>query len=448
MKYRLMNSSPEYVLDFIEANESIFESEEELQEALFQRDEPLINLALALYGNNEDVLCRLYESGNFDLQTACMAGKAFGHYDYCQEAEVWLGNKTYILELAKESSVQFTDTTLQVNDEARLLATLLSNPEISSELLLLFINRQWQFTGLSDSAHRYLLIDMLHNKQPLLIDKEECFRNPDPSQALWKLTEKLDVNLKNAALLTNLLEQCPLVVGWPAASIGILQAASRWFAPNEHETLPKSFKSFGCSLQEHTSYNHYNFANYYEWLRFKIASQYPEYEDDFTKLSESNDRPIRLAFYERCNYFFLLPPDSDKEKEEVDNISKRYDRDGHYYLLALKNNKEVDFLMLEGLLEKLAQCAKNNYQKDKSDHQKQALLEHFKKLYKDETGVDWGDRNTREQKELEERNKKENNELKNPKAIAELQAEANIKKYPIILLGIIIFIALVLSKTN
>lgn len=143
MKYRLINASPEYVIDFIEANEFEFQHEEELQEALFQRNEPLINLALALYGNNEIVVGKLYETGNFDLQTACMAGNVFGQADYSQDENVWLGNKSYMSELVKQTSVQFTDTGVEFNNEVKLLTTLLCNHESSHELLMLFINRQY-----------------------------------------------------------------------------------------------------------------------------------------------------------------------------------------------------------------------------------------------------------------------------------------------------------------
>lgn len=437
MKYRLINASPEYVLDFIEANEFIFKSEEELQEALFQRNEPLINLALALYGNNEDILCKLYESGNLDLQTACMAGKGFGPKWSSPELDAWFNDKTYILELVKESSVKFADDVLEANNETKLLATLLSNPESTHELLLLFINRQWQFAELNDSVYKYLLISMHYNKQPLLFDKEGVSIDNDLAESLWQLTETLDVNLQNTVLLINLLGRCPINDNcYISNSINILKTASRWFAPTEDETLPKSFDWY---LHEHKYFGDYDFIDDYEKLRFIIASQYPYYNDDFKKLSESDDRPIRLAYYEQCDYLSLSYEGSDEEneKEEVNNISKRYNRDGHDYLLAMKNNERVGYSYLENsLLEKLVECAENNYQKDESDYFRQGLFEDFKKLYEDKNSAAWGERNRKKLKELEE-----------PKAIAELQAKANIK-YPMIFLGIAMLIILVLSKEH
>lgn len=377
IKYRLIHASPEYVLNFIEENKFKFRELEHLQEILYERNEPLINLAIALYGFNIKVICSIYDSGDLGLQTACMEGCLFSMKGYDTDTNHWLNSKDYISKLTKNATVSDLDSGYEINAEAQLLKTLITNPECSTEILTQFINRKWQFSEIKDSVFRYILIESISNKQSGISNE---IYDSDLATALWNLTLTLDVNIDNAILLINLLDKLQLSYStYISSEIDFLSAAKRWFAPCESETISEPIN---LHLFYNKAFYDYNFESPYQYLRLVVARRYTYDSDDFDKLSQIDDRPIRIAFYESFNFWKLnMEGSTDKDaQDELENIKKRYNKDGHYYLAALEKNTQLNFYLLKGSLKEIAECAKDNYLKDKTNAYNQSLFEYFKEL--------------------------------------------------------------------
>ena len=82
----LENSSPSVVYDWFEKNASklrswvIFNEKPKTEVALLKRNEPIIDLALALFSHNDEIRNIIFERGDITLQKAVLTNKNCGYF--------------------------------------------------------------------------------------------------------------------------------------------------------------------------------------------------------------------------------------------------------------------------------------------------------------------------------------------------------------------------------
>jgi hypothetical protein len=141
--YKLLNSSPQVVYDFFEKpatdQKHIFSVtlvDEETEKKLITRNEPLINLAIALFGCFSEVSLQLYNNSDLDIKKAVLHGRGFADgLNYCC------------------NSCEEIIASLIENKQVELLKYFVSNPYLSGRILENLYCKKSFFSGLGVDEH-------------------------------------------------------------------------------------------------------------------------------------------------------------------------------------------------------------------------------------------------------------------------------------------------------
>lgn len=184
LSYELMHASPEYVYKWLKKNQTNDEVDKyNIEPFLLKRNEPLINLGLALYGENPDTGFTLYKTGNDEIKKAVLAGQTFA-YSYG-----WLLNEDILADMIRSKDLI-------------LLKHLFTNELIPDDLLIQLYEKKDLYSSLNDDDWHSILKLSLFNKR-LKIIKESFPGFDNVLIAFWNLFEILPANDITVKLLSS-----------------------------------------------------------------------------------------------------------------------------------------------------------------------------------------------------------------------------------------------------
>jgi hypothetical protein len=344
LEAQLVNSSPEYVYEWLrshaEGQKAVDDLDEEAEKALLMRQQPLVDLGLARYGGSQEVLRRLFRES-----TASSSSDAESSFH--SERGLWIHGKSSATSAARLAVLtnQIVNRahfvawggsrdTLPVflfnNDEELQaflanatnleLAALLRNPNIDDDFLAsLFDHAKW-FANLEESRWRLLIAACTRN--PRLSAKEQTTEDGSGDYffnhvfaAAWRLCAKVPVTVEWAAVLSALLT-ATTAAGWSFKQADIPSVIERWRVPEEACGESRRFRGLPK----------YGILNEFENVRLQLARLFrpPRLE----LLRTDDDIALRCAFYANgCM--------------SADQIAAAFDKDREYFLAAALRNERI-----------------------------------------------------------------------------------------------------------
>ncbi|RKU15597.1 hypothetical protein C6501_06795 [Candidatus Poribacteria bacterium] len=285
LKYWLTHADANSVFEWLREEKPYFTtSEEEIATVLIERDEPLINLGVALYGRrlSNKTLQHLYSNDDRRIKKAALSAN-FG----IPIIVSWAASPEVLGEI------------LNSFDE-ELLNSLLSNESIDQRLLVFLYKRERYFSNLTDKQWLKAIAFTVSNPRigtPL--DKYPPSLNEFGSyhevfSTGWKLFETLSVNQETAVVLSHLGEN---LVPTEPPGMDVFATIKRWEVESEAEEEP--------------------LLNAYDRCRFVLAKLIREYSGtEFESLKDSDDLALRSSYYDR---FRAKKPEEVRKLFEKDN---------------------------------------------------------------------------------------------------------------------------------
>ena len=261
------------------------------------REDPLINLGLALFGRRSDTGLSLFKKGDKNLRKAVMAGTtvyerfSFGLHD-------WITDKNII-----------DDLLLDENED--LLGALLSNPLVPDEYLTRLYKREAPFNNLSESKWMTQIAYTTNNSRlsrdynDSWLDGFAEYKHGLVCESAWKVFREADVNDRSAAVLARLGE---MLLKHPPDDMNIKAVIERWRPATENEDARGSYRYCRQALSELRNVSKV-FASddlalrqaFYAKFKPKNASMIREYfnmdRDDFLETAVSNENLYRTGEY-------------------------------------------------------------------------------------------------------------------------------------------------------
>jgi hypothetical protein len=322
----LLLSSPETVATFLRTAElSEVQVDEALEDALKQRNEPVINFALAQYGRHQNVVHSLFEANEpcSAIRLAALANTNMcrGGTDLLSNFPVPLvGGAIPYVGLGVDRMASW----LCVAPDAELYALFL-NPRLSNNFLVPLLKAEKPYDQIPDERLALLVYLLCENKRMgLPLQAIEGYERADLEfqwaynkvfEAAWALSERVPVNDSWAAALCNLYER----LLYPHNIADPLAVAARWHDdPGDEERYQAS---------------HPGFLSTFERVRRALAQKAltkPIWPKDRALLSEllsSQDRAFRAAAYSV----------GDLSNEEFEAASKI---DGDIFFWASRDNEQ------------------------------------------------------------------------------------------------------------
>lgn len=289
--YRLVHSSPDNVFEWLknnsdDKNKNVYDDYEIIENELLKRNDPLINLGLALYGQSNKVGHQLYQTGDKTIKKAVLSGiSIFSDY------ETWL-IETDILR------------TLLNSFDKDLLKALFANQNIDEDLLVNLYEKTDLFSDLNDEQWNALLWASIHNKRISTNHNDDfcdgyseyCYEKVFTSA--WKLFESLPANPKNAALLSRLSGK---LVKVKPHDMDIKNTIVKW-------------KIEGLESEE---------------CRQTLADFIEVFSEDFKNLKNSGDPALRKSYYRRFS------------PEKPEEIRQCYNKDKDVFLFDALENQNL-----------------------------------------------------------------------------------------------------------
>ncbi len=256
-----------------------------LEYCLYRRNEPLIDLSLALYGYTTSVLKRVFNRGDVGTRLAALANP--------------------------KGSVQVKGDDFWNSASDEELKAFFSNTHLIGGLFTTLFNREHKLKGITHD--RFLKIVTACTKHPRLnAEYDDTFMDGyaeweyhNTFEAAWNLANTVPVTKEWAYALDGLLSSCIVPVGFtdPLATI------KRW-------DIPEDFKE-GDSW--------YSRGPFFQ-IRTTLAKLLKEDE-----LMNSEDPALRMGYYR------IFKPDP----KVASDLRKFFDRDGTEFVCAAMYNKNI-----------------------------------------------------------------------------------------------------------
>ncbi len=212
-----------------EKKRAFLESErDEIETRLIERDEPLINLGLALYGNRKETGLTLINKNKKILQKAVLSGTTVRPH----LLESWVTESGTLKKLVESY-------------DKDLLSAFLSNELIEDDVIVNLYERKEPFHNLSDEQWYELLWYSSYNRRlstpysETWMDGFDEYSYGRVFDAAWKLFEKLPVNEKTARLLACLGE---MLVPDAPHDMDVMETIARWNVETDSKVID-SFES-------------------------------------------------------------------------------------------------------------------------------------------------------------------------------------------------------------
>jgi hypothetical protein len=322
----LINASPETVYDWLLENMQEFKYGKRafLLQVLLEKNNPIINLALASVCTNETHIQRLWDYEIRGLRIAIAANQL---RDNSFETGGWIKHKHFI------------STINQYPMDTEFLKAFCTNPALKGDDLSNLLLRKECYKNISEYVFHGVYYYALQN--PNLApcsDKNESmdfdgFANYERDKAIraaWSLLVTLPNNWINAQHLENIKNISEFIVPFEMENLIPLVKKSndrdndlvflehileRWNARASSD--PKAFENDGNERYE------------FQYLREIIATKVPRYNKKILKYIELNsDLFVRRGFYK------IFEPDTTK-------IDDFYRKDGYNFLESALENKNM-----------------------------------------------------------------------------------------------------------
>jgi len=208
----LLHAAPEEVFDAFKtgaAKDERFFCDSSIEAALFARNDPQINLALAAYGENSDVVRALYESSspkpdtkiveqyNIELRHACLSNRRVAWLSFGAGLAHILGKDETIPSLLAAGAVADA-------------GVLIANPTVGDQVLASLFNHTDIFEKVEDDVWRSL-VGWASNNPRLATEND----SPDgPDMGAWRIQEGVQ----------RLLSIAPATGDWALPLVEVLEA--------------------------------------------------------------------------------------------------------------------------------------------------------------------------------------------------------------------------------
>ena len=299
IEYYFRNISSETIFQFLhdrtDADIILISKErsDEIELLLFKLDDPLINLGLACYGDNLDIIRSLYQSSCFEIRLATLGNKK-AYQDYIGPFHSLL-RKSEIEEI-----LLFGDSQEQ--------EALLNNPNISSEILFNLFSKKKCFSSISESHWQNLISYSIGNRKLRTSPDYNVYSVHHNNwikaiTAGWLLGEIVSVNDSWAYILLGMYEKLHVL---EINDKKIRDLSNRWNQPDS------------SSDDEDIYFN----------IRIKLADLIPINSKTISQFSETEEKVLKSSFYKR-----FVPVN-------LDELDKYWRLDGELFIInAIKNEK-------------------------------------------------------------------------------------------------------------
>ena len=193
------------------AADRLWSSSEDLEFELLSRNEPLVNIALGLFGQDLEVVKQLYETDCIDTKVACLSGLSIAQWPlWCADRRV-----DYYKQVLSE---------LVSTWDQRLLVALFSNNSISQDVLLGLYKKKEPYKDL-DNDYWLSLISLTAGAKALQKEFSYRYEYNDLLRSIWQLYDTFDSNERNALLLFRLTRDLEPVM---PDGMNILAVQEKW----------------------------------------------------------------------------------------------------------------------------------------------------------------------------------------------------------------------------
>lgn len=297
----------------------------EIEEVLFKRNEKIINLALAQFGSNINVVSKLYTisflepENEFDiiylkgLKLACLSNQIICCCinDLKHAPEIY----RFPVNIIGDDELQRIVILGDIDEQTALF----TNPAIHPSILVNLYNKKSFFSEIDDERRRGLVFTSINNPKLFNYHKNNFdFDYISIHDGIFNLFENVPVTLGWLSTLTWMMYQFN-VLNFPTPESSPVHILKKW------KNLEESDGKYGLCTNELTELN--------EFCCF-IAAFYGNYfsnEDELLHLigdANSDDLFLRCAFYGNANL-------------TLDEMKAGYRRDSEAYLLSVICNANV-----------------------------------------------------------------------------------------------------------
>jgi len=339
----LLNANPEEVYRYLRELAQTptafgYTLPDELQKDLVSRAEPIIHLAIAQFGDNEEAINELLAKDNKDLRIAVLANQ----------------NRLKPLRLLQDPMTgwlpeEVFDRLLSSGDGYELLA-LFGNPRLEMDILADVFARKGKYSDLPEERWMMMVIAALRNPQLRkdrqlgdFVDGYDMYRHGRPFGEIYKLLLRIEPSSRWA---TNLYPEIFELAAWnpdaegALANIGeempeLLYGESSGYSSKDwHEARRRGEELYLKQLLEHwktpppeeDNYRDLKYGEDHDRMRQAIVSRLPSHSDLVKKMLTHGDVWVRKGAYR------AFDPSSP---EELDHF---YERDGLDFLEAAIRN--------------------------------------------------------------------------------------------------------------
>lgn len=299
IEYQLVNAAPEYVFEWlknnvVEKNLLGDEKRDQLENSLLSRNEKLINLGLALYGELPSIGYKLFKLDDSIIKRAALSGRSVRPV-FLDES--WVLNDDVIPVLLEEEKQN--NQSDNNGDGITLLHELLKNKFLPDELLEAVCEKSGCFSSVDDDLWINLVAMTARNERlstpysSTWMDGYDEYRYNAVFSAAWRLFKEFPVNKRAAHVLSYLADR--LVPEGPY-DMKALDVIDRWRSNDEKED------------------------DSYSYVRTALVKIIGDYSDEFKELKNHDDLAIRKGYY--ANLRWAKPSD----------VSDGFDKDGKYFL--------------------------------------------------------------------------------------------------------------------
>ena len=185
---------------------------EGLELELMSRNEPLVNIALGLFGQDLEVVKQLYETDCIDTKVACLSGLSIAKWP--------LSGAERRVDYYKQVLSELVSTWDQ-----KLLVALFSNNSISQDVLLGLYEKREPYKDL-DNDSWLSLISLTAGAKRLQKRKDSYdYEYDNLLRAIWQLYDTFDANERNARMLFPLTKDIEPVM---PDGMNIVEVQEKW----------------------------------------------------------------------------------------------------------------------------------------------------------------------------------------------------------------------------
>lgn len=304
-QYKLQNASPEYVFEWLKNNVVEIhligdDRRDELEKSLYERENKLIHLGLALYGEVPEIGYELFKSSDPVLRRAALSGRSVKPIIL---GDSWVEKEDVLpVLLEEEKSLE------KEPEEGTLFHALLENEFIPSDILESIYKKDGIFADVDEKIWVNLVAMTALNKRMATpysstwMDGYDEYLYNSVFASAWQLFENFPVNRHTATVLAYIGNR---FVPYAPHDMDVMAVLKRWQSQDEKED------------------------DTYGYARTALTRILSTYTDEFKGLVDSEDMASRKGFY------------STVRNPKPEQLQEWFDRDSCDFLDAALYNDSI-----------------------------------------------------------------------------------------------------------